>query len=182
MLSLIDELDISSDIIFEMVELYEMIELYEDIMLIESVQTLADKFQNWLERKNISPQDLGSLIAGLSILLSSEGRSAITRDDLINMGLHGDLKRAEKIDNVDLNSMIRNQIIHLGKSRAPKLASMVTDAVNQQRYNQIRNFLLKLSVYVDRLKNKEKYIKQDPHNIKSNRRSVPTVQANPSYS
>ncbi len=178
---LLEELDISCDIIYEMVELQEMLELYEEILLNESVQTLADKFQMWLERKNISPQDLGCLVAGLSILLSSEGRSAITRDDLINMGLHGDLRRAEKIDNVDLNSMIRNQIIHLGKTRAPKLSSMVTEAINQQRYNQIRNFLLKLSVYVDRLKNKEKYVKQEPHVMKSSRRNNPSVQSVPTH-
>ena len=47
---LLEELDISCDIIYEMVELQEMLELYEEILLNESVQTLADKFQTWLEK------------------------------------------------------------------------------------------------------------------------------------
>ena len=62
--------------------------------------------------------------------------------------MQADLSRAEKIDNVDINSMIRKQIIHLGKVRTPKLASMITEAIRNQNFTQIRNFILKLSVYV----------------------------------
>lgn len=177
MFNLINELAEPTEIF--LTEVQDCIAMYGDIMLTESVQQLADKFQNWLNNKNITPEDLGALISGISLLVSSEGRSVITRDDLVNMGLQGDLKRAEKIDNADLNSMIRKQIIHLGRMRATKLSSMVTDAINKQQYTQIRNYLLKLSVYVDRIKNKEKYVKQDPHVMKSERRAVPSVPNQP---
>lgn len=175
MLTLLAECDNSIEVL-DIQEILECLDLYENILLNESIQGLSDKFKEWLERKQITPEDLGSLIAGVSLLVSSEGRSAITKEDLVNMGLQGDLKRAEKIDNVDLNSMIRKQIIHLGKKRAPRLASMVTEAILNKNYNQIRNFLLKLSVYIDRIKSTEKYVKQDPHVMKTQRRFNPSVQ------
>lgn len=177
MFTLINELAPPTELL--LTEVSECIALYEDVMLEESVEQLADKFENWLDRKNITPEDLGALVSGISMLVSAEGRSAITKDDLINMGLQGDLSRAERIDNADLNAMIRKQIIHLGKIRAPRLSSMVTQAIVAKKYNQIRTFLLKLSVYVDRLKSKEKYIKQEPHELKNQRRMAPTVPNKP---
>lgn len=154
--------------------LSEIYDLY-DCVLNESVQNLANKFQDWLQNRNITPEELGFMIGGIALLVSDEGRSAITREDLVNMGLQGDLKRAEKIDNVDLNAMIRKQIIHLGRSRASKLSSMITQAVRDNQLNQIRNFILKLSLYVDRIKSSEKYVKQPPHVVKNSRRAAPSV-------
>ena len=158
--------------------LNEMLDLYQAI-LTESVETLADKFQNWLQNRNITAEELGFMIGGIALLVSDEGRTAISREDLINMDLQGDLKRAEKIDNVDLNSMIRRQIIHLGKNKAPKLSSMITQAVRDDQLNQIRNFILKLSLYVDRIKSSEKYEKQPPHVVKNSRRVAPHIPQAP---
>ena len=178
MFNLISELQTTSSITRQLTEIRECFQFYDDIVN-ESVQALADKFKPWLEQKNITPEDLGFLIAGISLLVSDEGRSVLTRQDLINNGLQAALSRAEKIDNVDINSMIRKQIIHLGKVRTPKLASMITEAIRNQNFTQIRNFILKLSVYVDRIKSKEKYNQQAPHDIKNNRRTAPQIQTRP---
>lgn len=163
----------------------ELIELFSLTMgvnelLTESVRTLADKYDTWLQQKNISPEDLGFLIAGLSVLISQEGRTTIQKDDLINMGVQGDLKRAEKLDNVDLNRVIRNQIIHVGKIYAKRLASMVVQAIRQRNFAQIRNYILKLAHYVDRIKSKETYTRQNPTDVKNQRRAAPNVNDIPS--
>lgn len=163
----------------------ELIELFAQTMnvnelLTESVRTLADKYDAWLQQKNISPEDLGFLIAGLSVLISQEGRTTIQKDDLINMGVQGDLKRAEKLDNVDLNRVIRNQIIHVGKIYAKRLASMVVQAIRQRNFTQIRNYILKLAHYVDKIKSKENYVRQNPTDVKNQRRAAPNVNDVPS--
>lgn len=157
-----------------------LIELYTatigvNELLVESVRTLADKYDSWLQQKNITPEDLGLLIAGLSVLISQEGRSTIQREDLINMGVQGDLKRAEKLDNVDLNRVIRNQIIHVGKAYGKNLASMVVTAIRQRNFSQIRNYILKLAHYVDKIKSKESYTRQSTVDVKNQRRVAPNV-------
>ncbi len=162
----------------------EIIELYMNTLQVneivtESVRTLADKYDSWLQQKNISPEDLGFLIAGLSVLISQEGRTSIQKEDLINMGVQGDLKRAEKIDNVDLNRVIRNQIIHVGKIYAKRLASMVVQAIRQRNFSQIRNYILKLAHYVDKIKSKESYVRQQPTEVKNQRRAAPNVNEVP---
>ncbi len=162
----------------------ELIDMYatltQEEVVEESVQTLADKFSKWLEAGNITPEDLGYLIAGISLLVSEEGRASITPDDLVGMGLQPDILRADKIDNVDLNSVIRNQIIGLGKQRGGKMASNVIQAIRNRRFEQVRNYILKLSTFVDRIKNAESNQRRNPVDVKNDRRAAPAVSNLPS--
>jgi hypothetical protein len=162
-------------------ELLEMhATLTADDVVEESVQALADKFSKWLAAGNITPEDLGYLVAGISLLVSEEGRAAFTPDDLVGMGLQPDLQRADKIDNVDLNTIIRNQIINLGKQRGGKLASNVIQAIRNNRLDQVRNYILKLSTFVDRIKKAESTQRMSPVDVKNTRRAAPAVQNVPS--
>lgn len=162
----------------ELLEMHAI--LTADEVVEESVQSLADKFSKWLAAGNITPEDLGYLVAGISLLVSEEGRAAFTPDDLVGMGLQPDLQRADKIDNVDLNTVIRNQIINLGKQRGGKLASNVIQAIRNNRLDQVRNYILKLSTFVDRIKKAETTQRMSPVDVKNNRRAAPAVQNVPS--
>lgn len=166
-------LQAATDYVRELLEMYNILTAEEVVE--ESVQGLADKFSKWLQSGNITPEDLGFLVAGISLLVAEGQRDSFTSDDLVAMGLQPDLKRADKIDNVDLNNVIRKQLITLGQKRGASLASSVTQAVRNNRIDQVRNYILKLSTFVDRIKNAENTQRANPVDVKNNRRAAPAV-------
>lgn len=121
----------------------------------ESVTELADKVEQWVAKGLVTPEQVGSLVAGLDIL-TGKNRGLVTANDLQGAGIHPDIANLQRLDNVDLNTVIRDHVMKAGNTWNSSVADNVAKLVGSpQGMQKVKAALAKIAKRVEFLRTQE---------------------------